>query len=73
MPRMRDSNYCATAGQFSYYSSQLLIFTFFFSPGRLPIHRVHDLRLPHAGQTVFHPGPNERRGPALSSVTTWRL
>lgn len=44
-----------------------------FCSGGLPIHRVHDIRVPHAGQALFYPGPDERWRPALSFVTTWRL
>lgn len=29
------------------------------APG-LPLHCLHDLRLPHARQTLLHPGPDER-------------
>ena len=29
-------------------------------PLGLPLHRLHDLRLPHSGQTLLHPGPDER-------------
>ena len=32
---------------------------------RLPVHRVHDLRLPHARQALLHIGPHERGRPAL--------
>lgn len=26
----------------------------------LPLHRLHDLRLPHSGQALLHLGPDER-------------
>lgn len=39
----------------------------------LSVHRVHDVRFPHAGQALLHPGPNERRRPALPPQPAWGL
>ena len=36
---------------------------------RLPLHRLHDLRLPHPRQALLHPGPHERGRPPLPSLT----
>ena len=32
---------------------------------RLPLHSLHDLRLPHPRQALLHPRPHERRRPPL--------
>ena len=53
-----------------------LVFFLFLSSlvtGRLPFYRLYDLRLPHAGQTVLCARPDERRRPALPSVSARRL
>lgn len=34
---------------------------------------MHDVRFPHAGQAVLHPGPDERRRPALPPEPARRL
>lgn len=50
----------------------LVIFVFFFLGG-LPLHSMHDLRFPHAGQTLLHPRPDERWRSPLPPLTARRL
>ena len=50
-----------------------VLFLFCSSLGGLPFYCLHDLRFPHARQALLCPGFDERRWPALSSLSARRL